>query len=144
MMIRLALALMFPAATAALAEDTVFDRAAGLYGHPGEINWSCEDNPHQIDFSSSPPHALFDWATPVEGYDGSQRNHVTYDVLDWDESSITMRMEGETRLTDDGQVVVWILRLTAQPDGYCWGRRDWPMMRCQHQALRCSPTVPTS
>ena len=134
---------LLTAPTLAQAEN-VFDRAAGLYGNADPSEQSCATNPHQLSFSDSPPHADFRLAMPVTAYDGSVSDHFRYDIITHDDNSITMRLEGESRRTVTGERVIWILRLTSDPQGYCWGRTDWPLLRCEHPATRCDQVAPSS
>lgn len=124
--------------------QTVFDQAAGLYGSVDDPAQSCAQNPHRLDFMASPPHALFNWAHPAPDASGQMRTHERYDILDYDAGSITLRREGDPQVTADGHHPIWILRLTQTPVGYCWGRADWPVVRCEHPAVRCGDDAPTS
>ncbi|MBI1220357.1 MAG: hypothetical protein GC186_17620 [Rhodobacteraceae bacterium] len=124
--------------------QTVFDRAVGLYGSAVNPAESCTQNPHRLDFMAAPPHALFHWAHPAPDASGQMRDRERYDILDYDDGSITLRREGDPQVTADGHLPIWILRLTSTPAGYCWGRTDWPSVRCERQAVRCGDDAPTS
>jgi hypothetical protein len=138
-----ALVLLTLFATPAGAQS-VFDRAAGLYGSATNPAESCAVNPHHLDFMAAPPHAIFTWAHPVQDHVGQTRSHARYDILGYDENSITLRLEGQDLHTDSGGQAIWILRLTSNPEGYCWGRTDWPDVRCVEPAVRCGEQAPTS
>ena len=142
-MIRCAVCLILLLAAPAGAQ-TVFDRAAGLYGSVENPAQSCTQNPHRLSFMAAPPHALFRWAQPAPDASGQMRDHERYDILDYDAGSITLRREGDPQMTADGNPPVWILRLTQNPAGHCWGRADWPVVRCERLALRCGDDAPTS
>ncbi len=117
--------------------QSVFERALGQYGSATDPATSCAANPHQLDFMAQPLHAMFNWQTPKVGPSGAMVSGERYDILDYDDHSLTLRQEGDVRRTDSGAQPVWILRLTADPQGYCWGRTDWPQVHCEDQQLRC-------
>lgn len=136
----LALALAAPATAGA----DVFARAAGLYGSAVDPTQSCQSNPHRLSFMASPPHAIFTWAHPAESPSGDLRDRARYDILGADEGSLTLRLEDDPARTADGGHPIWVLRLTQDPAGYCWGRTDWPVVRCIDPAVRCDDSAPTS
>ncbi|MEO8242634.1 MAG: hypothetical protein ABI832_09980 [bacterium] len=119
----------------ALAQQ-VFDTARGQYGSASDPNTSCAANPHQLDFMTSPPHALLTWERPKDGPPGKTRNFERYDVEDFDDLTMTLREEGDFRPDPEGGRF-WVLQLTENPPGYCWRRPDWPQVRCEDQQLRC-------
>ena len=117
--------------------QSVFERARGQYGSASDPATSCAINPHQLDFMAQPPHAMFNWQTPKVDPSGAMVSAERYDLLDYDDKTLTLRQEGDSRRTDSGARPIWILRLTDDPPGYCWGRTDWPVVRCEDQQLRC-------
>ena len=123
-------------ATSAGAQ-TVFDRARGQYGSASDPATSCAANPHQLDFMAYPPHALLSWSKPRFDENGLPTTGERYDILSNDDTSLTLRLEGDSRRTDTGARAIWVLRLTTNPQGYCWGRTDWPVVRCERQQVRC-------
>ena len=123
-------------ATSAGAQ-TVFDRARGQYGSASDPANSCAANPHQLDFMALPPHALLSWSKPRFEENGLPTTGERYDILSNDDTSLTLRLEGDNRRTDTGAQAIWVLRLTTNPQGYCWGRTDWPVVRCEQQQVRC-------
>ena len=123
-------------ATSAGAQ-TVFDRARGQYGSASDPATSCAANPHQLDFMALPPHALLSWSKPRFDENGLPTTGERYDILSNDDTSLTLRLEGDNRRTDTGAQAIWVLRLTTNPQGYCWGRTDWPVVRCEQQQVRC-------
>ncbi len=139
----LALPLLLLFASPAPAQ-TVFERALGTYGSTTDPAASCTANPHRLSFLTNPPHAVFDWAQPVEDPNDGPTNHARYDILGADSNSITLRREGEMARTDSGGPVIWVLRLTVNPLGYCWGRLDRPSVYCERQQERCEITAPSS
>ena len=123
-------------ATSAGAQ-TVFDRARGQYGSASDPATTCAANPHQLDFMTYPPHALLSWSKPRFDENGLPTTGERYDILSNDDSSLILRLEGDNRRTDTGAQAIWVLRLTTNPQGYCWGRTDWPVVRCERQQVRC-------
>lgn len=138
---RLALPAALLVAAPAAAED-IFDRFPGDYGMPSLGTPLCQDNAHRITFSADRSRAIFDWRRPFENYRGEAMQTGGYTVLGHDETSITLALDDESRLTAEGAPVVWILRHIETPEGYCWGRTDWPAGRCIALHLRC-PAPPS-
>lgn len=120
------------------------DRAAGIYGSVLDPAQSCAVNPHELSFIPAPPHAVFHWAKPRLNHNGQSTTEDTYDLRDATDTSLTLQREGDAALAETGRRPLWILRLTQNPDGYCWGRADWPSVRCVEPSLRCDTTSPTS
>ena len=135
-MIRFAILYLVASLTAADAQD-VFGSLRGQYGSASDPATSCAANPHTLDFMAQPPHALFNWTKPVADAAGQMTTGERYDLLDHSDSTLTLRLEGDPRRTDTGDRPIWILRLTTQPEGYCWGRTDWPAVHCEDQQVRC-------
>jgi hypothetical protein len=132
----LALFLATPAAA-----QTALSLAPRLYGSASDPTLSCDTNPHELSFIENPPHAIFQWRDPRPDPDGYLSREDTYDLRGATDSTLTLLREGDARLPDTGRRPVWILRLTQKPAGYCWGREDWPMMRCEQQQLRCEVPI---
>lgn len=86
---------------------------------------------------AQPPHALFNWTRPWVDPDGTQISDQRYDLLTTQDNTLILRLEGDTHRTASGDRPIWILRQTSQPEGYCWGRTDWPAVHCENQQLRC-------
>ncbi len=130
--------LLCAASGVARAEDGIFSRLTGTYGSPDDPSQACATNPEHVTFSADGSRLLIDFGTPVLDYLGQDRTHAGYDVLAQDAAGVTVLLDGEERTTDAGEPVVWIMRPTTAPDGYCWGRTDWPVMRCPHRMVRCT------
>ncbi|WP_156790627.1 hypothetical protein [Rhodobacter ferrooxidans] len=124
--------------------QTVFERAAGTYGSASDPALSCASNPHTLSFEQSPPHAIFRWNVPRPDPDGRISHEDIFDLRGSTDTTLSMQREGEARLPETGRRPTWILRLTANPAGYCWGRQDWPLVRCVNPAVRCDSETPTS
>lgn len=127
--------------THAASAQAVFDTLRGQYGSAADPATSCAANPHQMDFMVQPPHALFNWDQPRVLAEGATVQHERYDILNYDDGSLTLHQDGRPRPTDGGGRPVWILRLTEEPKGYCWGRADWPVVRCEEQQVRCDAST---
>jgi hypothetical protein len=139
-MIRIAALLLLASLTQAAAQDAL-DTFRGEYGSATDPATSCATNPHQLDFMAQPPHALFNWAKPWTDEAGNTVSDQRYDLLSTQGNTLILRLEGDTRRTATGDRPIWILRQTTQPQGYCWGRTDWPAIHCENQQLRCdNPT----
>lgn len=121
-------------ATPAFADETAF---TGTYGSASDPATSCAANPHTIQFMAQPPHAFLTWDHPWIGPDGQEISGRRFDLEQMGDTMLTLREEGGLRL-EDGSRPVWFLRLTDSPKGYCWGRADWPVMRCQDQQVLCT------
>lgn len=124
----LALALMV---SPALADDF-----AGPFGSASDPATSCAANPHTITFMAQPPHAFLQWDHPFTDETGAEVDLRRFDLEAMDDRVLTLREEGGMRLPD-GSRPTWLLRLTENPKGYCWGRSDWPTVRCENQQLAC-------
>ena len=137
-LIPMVLVLSLPGAAGA---QSLLDGFRGQYGSASDPATSCATNPHQLDFMAQPPHALFQWQTPKVDPSGAMVSGERYDLLDYDDKTLTLRQEGDSRRTDSGAHPIWILRLTDDPKGYCWGRTDWPVVRCEDAQLRCDAST---
>ena len=138
------LALLYCALAAPVVAQPVFDRAAGTYGAVNDPATGCATNPHLLEFSTNPPHALFTWQHPMLDPDEGPTRSARYDITGADEGSISLRREGSALRTDAGGPVIWVLRLTRNPQGYCWGRTDKPSVFCERPQERCDATAPVS
>jgi hypothetical protein len=140
-MIRMSFLVLCASLMPASAED-VFDALRGDYGSVSDPVTSCATNPHTLDFMAQPPHAMFDWTKPWTDRDGFPVSHLRYDILGHSDNTLTLRREGDSARTADGGRPIRILRRTSSPEGYCWGRTDWPLVHCEDQQVRCDK--PTS
>jgi hypothetical protein len=130
--------------THATAARDIFDQLTGTYGAPGVQGMACSDNPHRVTFSADRAASVFRWSKEITDYAGEPRLEGRYVVHTSDGTSITMEIVGEQRRTRDGRPVVWIMHRVTDPDGYCWGRTDWPQDRCESLHLRCTGDLPVS
>ncbi|MCF1707488.1 hypothetical protein L0V05_01525 [Tabrizicola sp. J26] len=137
---RFAVFLLFVLAAPARAQSLP-EIMQGLYGSATDPATACEVNPHEMNFLASPPHLFLSWNQPRTTASGASESGRRYDLLAMDAGSFTLRREGETERTASGDRPIWILRRTTEPEGYCWGGADWPLVRCEDQQLRCSAPV---
>lgn len=122
------------------AQDLV-EAMTGRYGSASDPAGSCALNPHELQVMAQPPHLFLTWAAPWTDATGKTISNRHFDILAWNQTGFTLRDEDERQVTDAGRPLVWILRRTKLPQGYCWGRTDWPQMRCEDQQLRCDTPV---
>lgn len=120
-----------------LASPALADDFAGPFGSASDPATSCAQNPHTITFLAQPPHAFLTWDHAFTAPDGAEIAFRRFDLEAKDTRMLTLREEGGARLPD-GSRPTWFLRLTDTPKGYCWGRADWPVVRCEDQQLLCS------
>jgi hypothetical protein len=132
----LALALLLP--QPGLAD--VFAQLSGLHGDPEFAPESCAENPAHSAFSPDRTRIVVSWADPVESYTGALITSFGGTVVGSSGTSITMLRDNETRFAPDGTLVLWEMRVMADPQGYCWRRLDWaqdvclPLVRCEAEA----------
>jgi hypothetical protein len=97
---------------------------------------TCQNNPHEISFSSDRLHMNVELRSPIQSGIGTTESKFRYRILGARPSELRMELEGETRTTDDGKLVIWDLRMRGQ-DEYCWHRTDWPYRACTARSVRC-------
>lgn len=117
--------LLSASSTALAAENkTIFDRVSGdwfWYGNDAK----CAVQFTTISFSDDYTRALFNYSDGTLGADGKQAPDSNYTVLDYDETSITMSLEGEKRTTEFGKPVKWVLVLI-DSSVWIWRMQHWP------------------
>lgn len=128
------LALALPQTAAA----DIFDRMSGTFAPPDVPEESCAANPVFSSFSADRGRVKFVWSLPVPSYSGAMITAYGGTVMRTDGQSIIMLRDDETRLTDKGQPVLWEMRATDDPDGYCWHRTDWTDPAQCLQLVRCA------
>jgi hypothetical protein len=121
-----------PASIAPPEVPDLVEIASGTWGV--EVDGAtCDDNPHTIEFAADRKTMTLRYAVGV----GDQpRTISTYSVIGESANYLRMKMNGETRLTPDGESVVWDLVLLSA-DSYCWHRTDWQEGGCTQPATRC-------
>jgi len=140
----IAIPLILAALAAPAAAQSAMDLVPGLYGSSNDPATSCTANPHRLDVTGPRPHVELTWAQPAEDPEAGATLHSRYDVLTADPGSIALRREGSNLRADGGGQVIWIMRLTSTPDGYCWGRADRAIVYCERPQIRCGDAAPIS
>lgn len=128
----------------ALAETDFFQTLSGSYGMPFSPTMDCKTNPHRVSFFDGNRRVRFEWQSDIQNYAGNSLNWAEYSVQGITDLGIGMALDGESRLTEAGTPVVWVMRPVQGFDGYCWGRTDWPDARCIAPHIRCPNASPTS
>ncbi len=128
--------LLVVAATAhAESRDPLLAHFEGDWGLPGTEE-KCEDVESTFTFSSDGSRLELRYARPVEDLTGHYRDVYEYSVIAIAGNSVRMKLEGETRTDDRGELVVWDL-VRISDDSYCWHRADWTPGQCTVPRLRC-------
>ena len=133
------LALLAPAASA----DTVFDRASGSFGAIGVVHLSCAANPVRVGFSANRTRAHFKWDQPIVDYEGEWRTRADYTILSHDETSITMRLDDESRVDSTGAPKIWRYDLFDNGNA-CWRDAEWSYGFCLSSYEPCVSDPPVS
>ena len=110
----------------------------GLYGSASDPALSCAANPHRLDFFGARLHAVLEWQKPWFTTQGREVSQRRFDLLQRAEGALVLEEDGPAERLEDGSLPIWQLRLTEAPKGYCWGRADWPVMRCEDQQVACT------
>jgi hypothetical protein len=139
-LVTILMALLSPGA--AMAESDLQAQLTGRFGMPDTPDFTCEVNPITITFSADGLVMTSTMAQTIIDYEGKQRISGDYAVQGADAGGLALALEGESRLTDAGDPVVWVLRPT--PDGFCWGRTDWAETACESYHVRCGEAAPLS
>ncbi|MBI2306127.1 MAG: hypothetical protein HYU78_02380 [Rhodocyclales bacterium] len=124
-------------ATATVSESPpqdVFGLVSGKWAWSDKAD-QCTENPHYISFAPDRKTAYFRVKKPFE-HEGKMVSEYSYTVLYSEGNTITMLVNGETRRTDYGDRVVWVLILK-DPATYKWRRTDWPPSNSTPNVRRC-------
>lgn len=113
----------------------VFKVAAGTWDWSGADGF-CRDDPHTITFSPDRKFMILTFANPDTADDGTVKRDFRYEIRGHTRNSIRGFIQGETRRTDGGELVVWDLVLMS-PDVYRWHRTDWEEGGLTKPVLRC-------
>jgi hypothetical protein len=107
---------------------------------------TCLGNTHTISFSPDRSTMTLTFVKPLDAETGERDFH--YRVIAAGEGavpgfphSILAAMEGETRRTESGELVIWGLLLATQ-NRYHWHRTDWPETGVTHAVVRCRGKQP--
>jgi hypothetical protein len=118
---------------------TIFTVLPGSWGWKDSDQVGCATNPHQLSFTKNRQLMLLTTKKPFDGPDGRPMSTVRYRVLETS-PHLRMSIEGETRTTPSGDLVVWDLVMLSN-DRYCWHRTDWPQGSCTKTNERCNPVT---
>jgi hypothetical protein len=122
-------------------DGDVFAAAAGTWDWDGAERF-CEKNPHTISFSADRGLMTLVSREPWTDSSGTVHQRAEYDVLGHTAGRIRGRIRGETRMTADGQPVVWDLVLV-DANTYRWHRTDWPLVGFTGAIRRCGAVSPS-
>lgn len=120
------------------AETDIFTVVTGKWAWT-TADSNCRTDPHTITFTSDRRGMIITEANPYRLSDGRLDTVAFYDILAHDRRSIRGAIRGETRLTDDSQLVVWDLVLRSR-DRYSWHRTDWEPGAYTRDIERCNAT----
>jgi hypothetical protein len=115
-------------------ENTVQQLEAGEWGWPDGQN-TCQLNPQTFRFSGDRNTLTISWK--------HTHDPAIYHLTDASEGVFVADIEGETRLTDAGAPVRWMLFMTGE-DSFCWHRMDWDSGMCTKDQIKCPTSVPNS
>lgn len=121
-----------------IAQADIFDHMTGSFGVPDVPSESCAENPVFSSFSPDRGRVNFTWGRPVPSYTGAMITAFAGTMVGVEGQSLIMLRDNETRKTGAGETVLWEMRPTDAPDGYCWRRLDWDASECLSM-IRCTP-----
>ncbi|OUR65494.1 hypothetical protein A9Q79_00410 [Methylophaga sp. 42_25_T18] len=116
----------------------VFSQVSGKWDMVGNSGF-CKSGTdiEEIRFSNDNRTAYFGRPIPPIDDEGNPISSYTYQVLYNDENSITMIVNGEDRLTETGDRMVWVL-IMIDSDHFTWRATHWNMdARSQLIMKRC-------
>ena len=120
------------------AETDIYAVVAGTWDWAGADS-VCVRDPHTLVFSSDRRVMVLTHTLPWTDDAGHQHRVAEYDIQEASRRHVRGRIRGETRLTDEGEPVVWDLVLLS-PDEYRWHRADWPEGSYTKPVRRCRAT----
>lgn len=103
------------------------------------VDSGCAKEWHRITFTPDRTVMTIAASEPYKGADGELDSLAVYDILSHTRSRIRGAIRGETRLTDEGDPVVWDLALRGA-DSYAWHRTDWGAGTYTREIERCPDT----
>lgn len=123
----------------------MFDFARGTWDW-ARGDSTCLGNRHEISFSADQTQMLLTFEEPLDT--ASNDPVVRYSIIASGDAVhpelpfvIRASMEGESRTTDGGALVVWDL-IMATPNRYHWHRTDWPNLGVTNAVVRCDGDQP--
>lgn len=109
------------------------DIATGTWGLDAD-GVRCDENPHTIEF---PPDGRTMVLRYAKGVGDKPPFVANYRLIGEGPGFLRMKLDGETRKTETGDLVEWDLVLLSA-DSYCWHRTDWQEGGCTKPATRCA------
>jgi hypothetical protein len=123
------------------AEDKASTASSIRSRLPGRWDWAetsprCGDSAAELSFTDDGQGLRVRVATGV--YIGTTLlgPEAKYTILAESQDVLRMQLDGETRQTAAGTIVVWDVVLL-DPDQFCWHRADWKSDVCTKPLLRC-------
>lgn len=104
---------------------------------PGQWGWSsaeCKRMPEKISFTKGGKRMHLRHAASTEG--PIEVKLASYTVTGRKGNALAMRMDGEDRRDDAGNLVSWDAVVLDQ-NTYCWRRSDWAPTSCTKRITRC-------
>lgn len=104
---------------------------------PGQWGWSsadCARMPAKISFAKGGTRMHIRHPTELEG--PVEMKLTSYAVTGRNGNALAMRMDGEDRRDDAGELVAWDA-VVLDRDTYCWRRSDWKSDACTKLLKRC-------
>lgn len=123
-----------PTPYAAATQEAFFETASGVWDWPSDS--SCTGNPQRIEFSPDRSQMFLTSRRPWDEESGDTGRTTVYDLSDRSTSHVRGTIQGESRTTDSGAVVVWDLVLTSDST-FGWHRTDWEEGALTAELTRC-------
>jgi hypothetical protein len=124
------------------ADTDIFAVAAGTWDWTtAPADSFCIAQRHTVAFSSDRRVMTITQSEPWTDSVGAVHQVAVYDLSEHSRRHVRGQIRGETRLTDDGEPVVWDLVLTSA-DTYQWHRADWSMFGYTATVRRCPSDTP--
>lgn len=112
---------------------------------PGTWGWAhsehrCDSGSTKYSFSEDGRQLYASSPGPMYLDENTRADDSIYEIIDELPTVMRMRIIGEVRKTDQGQLVVWDLVLKDK-DTFCWHRTDWPAGACTKNLTRCERDI---
>jgi hypothetical protein len=136
----LTLTLLFTSCTSLTHQEnkSLLDEVVGTWDTVGEKFCNGSGYTHKIELIENKTKVRFTFYIEGEKFIQDISNIYIYTVLEVLDDRIIMQVDGETRKTDSGELVIW--EFIFEKDGeYSWRRTDWPSeYRVQPFQKRCN------
>lgn len=136
----LTLTLLFNSCTSLTHQEnkSLLDEVVGTWDTVGEKFCNGSGYTHKIELIENKTKVRFTFYIEGEKFIQDISNTYIYTVLEVLDDRIIMQVDGETRKTDSGELVIW--EFIFEKDGeYSWRRTDWPSeYRVQPFQKRCN------